>query len=303
MKRTLRMLLCIIGSIMLVACSEKEEGTEMSVYYVDVDENELVQAEYMRTSTEVIKSVEELIEALENPDDPKKFSSAIPENVEIEDFRINGKQLELVFSEEYYEMNKSREVLLRGAVVQTMVQIPNINYVSFYIGDDNLKDSSGSVVGLMCAEDFVQNIGSSLKSYQSTDLNLYFASKEGTTLNIEKRTDIHYNINTSIEKLVVEQLMKGTTSDKRSSTISSSVKLLSVSVKDGICYVNFDSAFLSSGYDRKPEVTVYSIVNSIIANGNATKVQILVEGSSDVTYMGSMSLRNPLEWNANLIEE
>ena len=155
----------------------------------------------------------------------------------------------------------------------------------------------------MCAEDFVQNTGYSLKNYQSTELKLYFSSNDGTKLVAEKREDVHYNINTSIEKLAVEQLMKGTTSDKRNATIPTNVKLLGVAVKDGICYVNFDSAFLTNTLNQKPEVTIYSIVNSIIANGNASKVQILIDGSSDVTFMGSIDLGSPLEWKADLIEE
>ena len=74
-------------------------------------------------------------------------------------------------------------------------------------------------------------------------------------------------------------------------------------MKEGICYVNFDSAFLSDGYNQKPEIAIYSIVNSIIANGNVTRVQILVEGSGDVVFKGTVDLSEPLEWRADFIEE
>ena len=56
-------------------------------------------------------------------------------------------------------------------------------------------------------------------------------------------------------------------------------------------------------YNQKPEVTIYSIVNSIIANGNAAKVQILIEGTSDAVFMNSIDLSKPLEWNADILEE
>ena len=155
----------------------------------------------------------------------------------------------------------------------------------------------------MRAEDFVQNTGSILKSYKTTDLRLYFSNTEGTALVTQKKSNVRYGSNTSIEKLAVEQLMKGTSSDKSKSPIPSNAKLLSVSLKDGVCYVNFDSTFLSEGINQIPEVTVYSIVNSIIANGNATKVQILVEGSSDVKLMGTFDLNRIFEWNAEIIGE
>ena len=47
----------------------------------------------------------------------------------------------------------------------------------FYVGDDVLKDREGIPIGLMSADDFVQNTGSSLSSYQVTSLNLYFQTR------------------------------------------------------------------------------------------------------------------------------
>ena len=155
----------------------------------------------------------------------------------------------------------------------------------------------------MSADDFVQNTGSSLSSYQVTSLNLYFSNEVGTKLVSEKINDVHYSSNTSIEKLIVEQLMRGPASSKAQATIPKDTKLLGVSVKDGICYVNLDSTFLTEGYNQKPEVAIYSTVNSIIESGNASRVQILVNGASDVTYKGSIQLDRPLEWNSELIEE
>ena len=67
--------------------------------------------------------------------------------------------------------------------------------------------------------------------------------------------------------------------------------------------INFDEKFATEGYDQKPEVTIYSIVNSIIENANVSKVQILIEGSSDVLYKGTVDLSRPLEWNASIMEE
>ena len=303
MKKNICMILCLVWSFMMTGCLGNDKGTVMNIYYLDPEGHALVQEEYFRKAENKEAAVEEVLEILQHPEDIKDFQSSIPSTVKIKKFRLNEQILELTFNEEYMELNRSAEVLLRASVVQTLVQIPEVKYVSFYIGDEPLKSSSGNAIGMMCTEDFAQNTGSSLKSYQETDLKLYFADKEGTKLILEKRSQVHYNINTSIEKLIVEQLMKGANSDKKSATIPSTVKLLGVSVKDGICYVNFDSAFLTDGYNQKPEVAVYSIVNSVIANGNVTKVQILVDGSNDVKFKGTVDLSEPLEWKADLIEE
>ena len=303
MKKNICMILCLVWSFIMMGCSGDEKGTAMNIYYLDPEGYALIQDEYFRKADAPEAAVEEVLYALENPKDIKEFQTTIPSSVEIKKIRLNDNILELTFDENYLELSKSIDVLLRASVVQTMVQIPEINYVSFYVEDEPLKDLSGNAIGMMCAEDFAQNTGSSLKSYQETDLKLYFANKGGTKLTLEKRTRVLYNINTSIEKLVVEQLMKGSNVDKKNATIPSTVKLLGVSVKDGICYVNFDSAFLTDGYNQKPEVAIYSIVNSIIANGNVAKVQILVDGSNDVKFKGTVDLSEPLEWKADLIEE
>ena len=101
--------------------------------------------------------------------------------------------------------------------------------------------------------------------------------------------------------IVNEQLKKNSSGGK--ATIPKNAKILSVSIKDGICYVSFDSKFATSNYDQNPEVTIYSIVNSIIENGNASKVQILIEDSTDSLYKGIVDLSRPLEWKADIIKE
>ena len=304
MKSRIRVVLGCVCGMLLAGCSRAGEGNVMNLYYLNPDGNALIQEEYVRLEKEDVEiAAAEILDEMQNPTENKNAQPAIPQSVAVKEIHLNGERLELSFSEEYHQLAKSAEVLLRGAVVQTLVQIPKVTYVSFYVEGQPLEDSFGNLIGTMGAEDFVQNTGSSLKSYQETDLQLYFSNKDGTQLKKEKRTQVHYSSNTSIEKLVVEQLMKGTSSDKRSATIPSTVKLLGVSVKEGICYVNFNSAFLEDGYNQKPEVALYSIVNSIIENGNATKVQILIDGSKGSTYKGTIELSDPLEWRADLIEE
>ena len=303
MKKILYIFLLSIVILTFVGCSKEEQGTEMMIYYLNSDENALVQDEYLLKAEDTKERIEEVLTAMQETSQNVNYHAPIPNEVTVIEFRYRNRQLDIVFDESYNSLPKAREVLLRAAVVQNMVQIPDVSFVSFYIEDQPLTALSGMVIGYMRAEDFVQNTGSILKSYQTTDLKLYFSNVDGTALTLQKRSSVRYGSNTSIEKLVVEQLMKGTSAEGSRSTIPSGAKLLSVSLKDGVCYVNFDSSFLSEGFNQTPEVTIYSIVNSIIANGNATKVQILVDGSSDVKYMGTFDLNRVFEWNANIIGE
>lgn len=303
MKKLIYIILLSILMLFMTGCSSKDEGMQMNIYYINADNTALVQDEYRLKAESTEEQIIEVMDVLMDADHNVNYHAAIPEGVIAEQFRVIDKHVDLIFSENYNDIPKAREVLLRAAVVQTLVQLPDISHVSFYVGEQPLTSLSGNIIGLMRAEDFVQNTGSALKNYQTTDLKLYFSNQDGTALDMEKRMKVHYGSNTSIEKLVVEQLMKGTNSDKRTSTIPSSAKLLGVSVKEGVCYVNFDASFLGEGYNQTPEVTIYSIVNSIIVNGNANKVQILVEGSSDVKFKGTFDLNKTFEWNASIIEE
>lgn len=291
MKRKILTLLGCMLCVLLAGCSTKEkQSNEMYVYYLNADGNALLQASYPMMDVEGVL-------------DKMKSHALLPKGVEINKYTVDRLQLQIYFNNAYSEMNKSTEVLVRAAIVQTMTQLPDVEFVSFYIENEPLRDNNGSTVGLMTSQDFVQNTGSSIDSYQTTDLRLYFADKEGKQLRETKKSNIRYNANTAIERLVVEQLMKGTSAAASQSVIPKTTKLLGVSVKDGVCYVNFDSKFSTDSYDLNPEVTIYAIVNSIIANANVTKVQILIDGANDAMYKNIVDLSKPLEWNVNLVKE
>lgn len=290
MKKRIGMLLSVLLCVILCACEQQNGAEEMYVYYLNADGNALIQETYPQMTVE---------EALDN----LKTHSVLPKEVEIEEFKLNNGYLDIYFNSAYGELSKSTEVLVRAAFVQTLVQVENVSFVSFYVGEQPLTDSDGNAIGMMRAEDFVQSTGSSIDSYQTTNLTLYFANKDGKLLSTSKKTNIRYNVNTSIERLVVEQLIKGTSSSGAQSTVPKTTTILGVSVKEGICYVNLDSKFETDSYDLSPEVAIYSIVNSVIENGNVTRVQILIDGANDVIYKNKIDLSRPLEWNATLLEE
>lgn len=290
MKKKIGMLLLVLLCILLCACEEQAGAEEMYVYYLNADGNALIQATYPKTT------VEGALDKLKN-------HSVLPKGVEVEEFKIKNGYLDIYFNSAYAEMSKSTEVLVRAAIVQTLVQVETVNFVSFYVNEQALTDSDGNPIGMMRAEDFVQSTGSSIDSYQTTDLTLYFANKEGKLLSISKKTGVRYNVNTTIERLVVEQLIKGTSSSGIQSTVPKATTILGVSVKEGICYVNLDSKFITDSYDLSPEVAIYSLVNSVIENGNVTKVQILIDGASDAVYKNTIDLSRPLEWNESILEE
>lgn len=283
--------------------SAPKQGEEY-LLYVEQGSMSLVPVAWEPSAGETRDMVREALEEMKEPGAPEGYVSAIPEEVSVEVKDLRNGKLDLTFSDSYSSLSKKSEVLLRAAVVQSLTQIEGISRVRFFIGDQPLREADGTDTGYMGAEDFVRNIGSALNSYEKTDLTLYFADADGNSL-ARETVNARYNSNTSLQKLILEQLLKGPRTQECQDTLPSDTILLGVSVKDGICYVNFDEGFLSQDYQVSPELAVYSIVNSLVENGDGEvqSVQISVNGESDIKFRNAVDLSHPLERNPDLVEE
>ena len=109
----------------------------------------------------------------------------------------------------------------------------------------------------------------------------------------EKR-EVFHSMNTSLERLVVEQLLAGSQNGGLS-VMPKNTKVLNVSLTDNTCYVNLDSGFISGDTDVAEYIPIYAIVDSLTELQTVNKVQITVNGSADVTYRNVISLAQPLE--------
>ena len=75
-------------------------------------------------------------------------------------------------------------------------------------------------------------------------------------------------------------------------SINPATKIISVMTKDGICYVNLDENFLTVEGNVSTDVSVYSIVNSLVELSNINKVQILINGEVPSVFSASTFERN-----------
>ena len=298
-------IVCILLCLSLLAgCrkgKEPEEG-ESFICYVNTEDTALVKEKYEMKGENAEEKVQNLLNAMQKEPDSIEYKSVFPEKLKIQDWTLSDKKLEIHFNSTDEKLSAAKEVLLKAAVVQTLSQLSEVEYVCFFIENSPLTDNLGKEVGYMRAEDFVQNTGSLLYSYQVGELKLYFANEQGNAM-ITENISVRYKSNTSIEKLIVEQLLKGPSKEGLYPVIPPETKVLGVSVKDNVCYVNLDEGFLNNTYTIDPKITIYAIVNSIVDGGASSQVQILVNGESDITYMGTVDLSKPLSRDQNLVEE
>ena len=293
---------CLCLSVMLASCGKRTDvGKEDPfIYCLNEDRTGLTKISYDFPEGNAEETARAVLEELKEPAEEIEYTAPIPKEVKVQGCRLRGSILDVDFNSAYLEMGALEEKLVRAAIVQSLVLIDGINAVSFTVDGEMLKDSTGFPVGLMNEDDFVENTGSSPTAYQTDTLTLYFADKEGDSL-VPREVDVRYSSNVSREKLIVEKLMQGPSGSGAYPTINPDANLLSVTIKDGICYVNFDSTFLTGAYDVLPEVTVYSIVNSLVEGTEAQQVQITINGETDAKYMETVDLSQPLEAKEELV--
>lgn len=306
MKKRLLLFLMIFFSITLMACKKKEvkplAENEYFIYYINTAMDTLVESRYTSTyqKDDVAALVGDLIaQFLKVPDDLEALG-ALPDKVTYQGFNIDGNILYLNFDTNYQNMDVSREVLARAALAKTLTQIESIEYISIRSGDQPLVNALGENVGLISSNNFINSV-SNINSFEKATLLLYFADEPGTKLVTESR-DVFYDLNTSMERLIVDELMKGPSITGLKATIPSDTKVVSVTMNEGICYVNFDEGFLNTLPDVQDSITIYSIVDSLSELPSISRVQILINGKSDKKY-NTISLGISVERNLDYLKE
>lgn len=281
MKKILCFMLSLAMMFSMAGCNREEQKKgEYKVYYLNMDMSKIVAEDYDSTATEGEALVQELLTKLQSAPDSSKLRQTIPANVKVQSFKINGVYLYIDFSEEYKALTVENEILVRASIVRTMVQASPCHLVAFTVDGEPLRNPDGELIGSMSADSFVENPGKQINSSVEKNLNLFFASKDGTRLIKEVRT-VHYSTNISLEKLIMEQLVEGPKIAGTLATVPSGTKLISVSVVDGVCYVNLSDSFRNQNAEVNEEIVLYSIVNSLTDVPGVSKVQIAVNGSTE----------------------
>jgi germination protein M len=162
-------------------------------------------------------------------------------------------------------------------------------------------DADGEEPGIMEPDQFIYNSYMEMRNYERVRLHLYFANKSGDKLVDAYRTVV-YNSNMPLERIVLEQVIEGPNGSFAYPTINRETKVINVTTRDRICYVNLSSDFQSGHPDVLAQTSLYSIVNSLCALPSIEAVQISVEGQPDTVFMESISLAGNFRMNEEIVE-
>ena len=298
----LAVLLCslLVGCSIQTGKNGNNQDSKYSFYYLNAAETSLKTEAYTPKEETKEFMVKDLLQKIGDKEAPEGGVSLLPENVGINSYDVQESLLVVDFSKEYSDMGKAREVLTRAGIVDTLLQIPDIQKVCFTVNGKELTNSRNQKIGEMTEDTFVQYFKKNSENYRYDTFTLYFTDKSGKKLLKETR-NVYYRRTLPRERVVLEQLAKGPMEEGHYPTIPESSVAINVTTADRICYINMNSAFQEDALDVAENTAIYSIVDSILDSCEADRVQISIEGSMDGNYENSMPLYSFYQKNEDLI--
>jgi len=304
----------LFSSLFFVSCGSKTEVSDnkIDIYYVTTEENKIVPVKYELKSDpkeDIYGTINEIVAELEKSPGKSIYEAPISGDVWLNSFKPEKDVLRLEFGAQYSKLGTTKEVLSRAAIVKTFTQLEPIKYVYFFVGKKDpkstepepLRDHSGNPIGPMKASTFIDNVGTEINNYEKAEVKLYFANETGDKL-VPVYRSIVYNSNVSMEKIVIEQVINGPNTDVAFPTVNKETKINSVNIKDKVCFIDFDSAFLTQNNNVTAQVALYSIVNTAVEFKNVDRVVLSVDGNSSFTFM-DFNISGAYKQNTDIISK
>lgn len=133
-------------------------------------------------------------------------------------------------------------------------------------------------------------------------ITLYFADKDAEYVVPEIREIPETK---AVAETTMIELIKGPRENDHLKTIPRGTQLRSLTIKDGVAYVDFSRELVDNhpGGSAGETMTIYSVVNTLTQIPEIKKVQFLVEGKKIETIAGHYDTSQPFERRDDLIKK
>ena len=247
----------------------------------------------------VVEVLEKLLEG------PKALGNqaVIPEGTTLLSAKVGKTRVTVDFSNHF--MNTQSivdELLCRYSIVRTLSELGiGIQSVNILVnGNPLVSKVTGEPVGELSNDNMVASLAGT-ENVSSENVVLYFANDE-MYLSKENRT-VETKSTDTLEKQIVTELCEGPESKGLLAALPAETKVITVEVKDAVCYVNLSKEFTEKMNSMLEEqLKIYALVNSLTELEHIDKVQILIEGAK-VESLNYIMIQDPLERNENLVTE
>jgi germination protein M len=286
--------------ILLSGCGVKNPKTATSesidLYYalkgntgLEVEQRSI---EYKNVQQKYQKTLEEW---LKGPADLARFEKSTADTVKLLKVTAEQGKLTIDFSKNFGVFNGAmHEAALIAAVVNTMVQFPEIDSVRITVEGAELIAPSGNPYGYLQKIKFDPN-----SQLGSKEVTLYFADDQALNVVAEKR-NINIEENAPNERLIqviIEELIKGPQNTSLEPTIPAEARVNSVKVNGDRATIDFSQEIVTQnpGGAAGEDMTLTSLANSITevegiravvltVNGKPLNIEhIIVDGNNPLT--------------------
>ena len=301
-------LLLVLATAVFLAGCHKDKATvtpgegEIVIYYSNASCSRLISKIYTPQHEQTVELARELYAKMQEGGYEDTIP-AVAADITISDISLSGNTMSIALQGPWDTMRAPNRMLFLAAVTRTLTQLKDVDGILFTMNGEALTDESGNMMGVLRSASFVDNAVDNPGDYREAVIALYFANEAMDGLVKVERTVV-YRSSSSMERIVVEQLLRGPEDSGAKASLPNTASLLSINVRDGVCYVNFDSKFITEVLGSYDYVPVYSVVNSLTELPNVDKVQISINGSSETGFQRDiLSFAIPFTRNMKYVEE
>lgn len=314
MKQFKYILICTL-CLVFTACGQSgtEQTTEQTLlineiymYYVNADVTDVEKQIYkIKREQSETENTDEIMEYFAEKHGNEEMQSPIPSGVEFVSSEYDAKhhRITVMFNILYDEVKADSLLFFKACVTKTLLQLEGVDKVAIALTDlTNTDAETATVTENFDGDSFAMSFGNSNGYQQKGNIVLYFATPDGENLK-EYHKSVEISNNTSLAEIVVAALIEGPKQDGYQATVSEGTTIRNISVKDGICYVDFSDEFYNTDNPMKNDIIVYSIVNSLVELPTVSKVQFLKNGEKQAFFRETMPFDSLFERNLDLIEQ
>lgn len=230
--------------------------------------------------------------------------AAKPIDYHIEEASLKENIAFITFDETYRALDVQTQIVNRASLVWSLTELDFIEGVEFFVGDEVLKTSTGNKVGKVTRKDILMTVLNPKPPTSTQTIKLYFAKAGDDKLYKEERK-VSVNNNTPLEHYVIEELIKGPTTEGLLPTLPPDTKVNDIKEQEQVCQVDLSYDLKTSQVTSplQESLVLYSIVNSLTEISRIQKVLFLKDGNKQTEFAATITTGGIFERNEEIIAD
>ena len=206
--------------------------------------------------------------------------------------RRNETAVEINFKKGYAELPDFQRGLCEAALIHTFSGFSGLDRVYLYEEGVPLSSLDRHLVFERKVTDAYLSFADSTKRHITKTEVLYFFDEQKGRLTAV-RQKVSRPVYESRGKAMLTALQKSPEEKGLSSLLDTNITINDVRVRNGVCYVDFDSSFVKAyaGMGANKVFLIYSLVNSLTSLEKVEYVQFLINGENPEKYEETLALK------------